>query len=109
MLVTAETQNYCRARNKELPTNYCVFTKLHSALAKQHLERLQKSLFETEKSKFVHECKQISDLQIISFVVVPCQVKIFLNFPFFTVYLLDINREQREYRDRETESNERMK
>jgi hypothetical protein len=66
---------------------YCVFSKLHSALAKQHLERLQKSLFETEKSKFVQECKQISALQIISFVVVPCHVKIFLNFPFFTVQL----------------------
>ena len=36
-------------------------------------------------SKFVKEHKQITELQIISFVVVLCHFKIFLNFPFFTV------------------------
>ncbi len=68
-----------------LPTKYSVFSKLHSAVAKKHLYRVQKSQFATKKSKFVKEHKQITELQIISLVVVLCHFKIFLNFPFFTV------------------------
>ncbi len=43
----------------------------------------QKSQFATKKSTFVKERKQISELQIISFVFILCHVEIFLNFSFF--------------------------
>jgi hypothetical protein len=59
----------------------------------QERYRPQKYQFVTRNSKVVTERKQILELQIICLIFLLCQVKIFLNFPFFTVLSCEYLRE----------------